>query len=210
MSVLVGKAAPMFNAKALINGEEIVDDFSLEQFLGKKHVLLFFYPKDFTFVCPTELHAFQEKLAEFEKRNVALVACSTDTEQSHWGWLQVPKEHGGIKGITYPIIADTTKTISLNYGILEGDYDYNEDGELIATGPMIAFRAVFLIDKEGIVQHQLVNSDALGRSVDEALRVVDALQYSEEHGQVCPANWKKGDTAMNATHDGVANYLATK
>jgi peroxiredoxin (alkyl hydroperoxide reductase subunit C) len=210
MSVLVGKAAPMFNAKALINGEEIVDDFSLEQFLGKKHVLLFFYPKDFTFVCPTELHAFQEKLAEFEKRNVALVACSTDTEQSHWGWLQVPKEHGGIKGITYPIIADTTKTISLNYGILEGDYDYNEDGELIATGPMIAFRAVFLIDKEGVVQHQLVNSDALGRSVDEALRVVDALQYSEEHGQVCPANWKKGDTAMNATHDGVANYLATK
>jgi peroxiredoxin (alkyl hydroperoxide reductase subunit C) len=209
MSVLVGKAAPMFNAKALINGEEIVDDFSLEQFLGKKHVLLFFYPKDFTFVCPTELHAFQEKLAEFEKRNVALVACSTDTEQSHWGWLQVPKEHGGIKGITYPIIADTTKTISLNYGILEGDYEYNEDGELIATGPMIAFRAVFLIDKEGIVQHQLVNSDALGRSVDEALRVVDALQYSEEHGQVCPANWKKGDTAMNATHDGVANYLAT-
>lgn len=210
MSVLVGKAAPLFNAQAVINGEEIVDDFSLEQFLGKKHVLLFFYPKDFTFVCPTELHAFQEKLAEFEKRNVALVACSTDTEQSHWGWLQVPKEHGGIKGITYPIIADTTKTISLNYGILEGDYDYNEDGELIATGPMIAFRAVFLIDKEGIVQHQLVNSDALGRSVDEALRVVDALQYSEEHGQVCPANWKKGDAAMSATHDGVANYLASK
>ena len=210
MSVLVGKAAPLFNAQAVINGEEIVDDFSLEQFLGKKHVLLFFYPKDFTFVCPTELHAFQEKLAEFEKRNVAVVACSTDTEQSHWGWLQVPKEHGGIKGITYPIIADTTKTISLNYGILDGDYDYNEDGELIATGSMVAFRAVFLIDKEGVVQHQLVNSDALGRSVDEALRVVDALQYSEEHGQVCPANWKKGDTAMNATHDGVANYLATK
>jgi peroxiredoxin (alkyl hydroperoxide reductase subunit C) len=210
MSVLVGKAAPLFNAQAVINGEEIVDDFSLEQFLGKKHVLLFFYPKDFTFVCPTELHAFQEKLPEFEKRNVALVACSTDTEQSHWGWLQVPKEHGGIKGITYPIIADTTKTISLNYGILDGDYDYNEDGELIATGSMVAFRAVFLIDKEGIVQHQLVNSDALGRSVDEALRVVDALQYSEEHGQVCPANWKKGDTAMNATHDGVANYLASK
>jgi peroxiredoxin (alkyl hydroperoxide reductase subunit C) len=210
MSVLVGKAAPLFNAQAVINGEEIVDDFSLEQFLGKKHVLLFFYPKDFTFVCPTELHAFQEKLGEFEKRNVAVVACSTDTEQSHWGWLQVAKEHGGIKGITYPIIADTTKTISLNYGILDGDYDYNEDGELIATGSMVAFRAVFLIDKEGVVQHQLVNSDALGRSVDEALRVVDALQYSEEHGQVCPANWKKGDTAMNATHDGVANYLATK
>jgi peroxiredoxin (alkyl hydroperoxide reductase subunit C) len=210
MSVLVGKPAPAFTAQAVINGEEIIEDFSLEQYLGNKHVVLFFYPKDFTFVCPTELHAFQEKLAEFEKRNVVVVACSTDTEQSHWGWLQVPKAHGGIQGITYPIIADTTKTISLNYGILDGDYDYNEDGELIATGPMIAFRAVFLIDKEGVVQHQLVNSDALGRSVDEALRVVDALQYSEEHGQVCPANWKKGDTAMNATHDGVANYLATK
>jgi peroxiredoxin (alkyl hydroperoxide reductase subunit C) len=208
MSVLVGKTAPAFTAKAVINGEEIIDGFSLEQYLGQKHVLFFFYPKDFTFVCPTELHAFQEKLGEFEKRNVAVVACSTDTEQSHWGWLQVPKSHGGIKGITYPIVADTTKTIALNYGILEGDYDYNEDGELIATGPMIAFRAVFLIDKEGIVQHQLVNSDALGRSVDEALRVVDALQYSEEHGQVCPANWRKGDEAMSATHDSVASYLA--
>jgi peroxiredoxin (alkyl hydroperoxide reductase subunit C) len=209
MSVLVGKPAPAFTAKALINGEEIIEDFSLEQYLGNKHVVLFFYPKDFTFVCPTELHAFQEKLTEFEKRNVAVVACSTDTEQSHWGWLQVPKAHGGIQGITYPIIADTTKTISLNYGILDGDYDYNEDGELIATGPMIAFRAVFLIDKEGIVQHQLVNSDALGRSVDEALRVVDALQYTEEHGQVCPANWKKGDQALKDTHEGVASYLAS-
>lgn len=208
MSVLVGKTAPAFTAKAIINGEEIVDEFSLEQYLGQKHVVFFFYPKDFTFVCPTELHAFQEKLGEFEKRNVAVVACSTDTEQSHWGWLQVPKSHGGIKGITYPIIADTTKTIALNYGILEGDFDYNEDGELIATGPMIAFRALFLIDKEGIVQHQLVNSDALGRSVDEAIRVVDALQYSEEHGQVCPANWRKGDEALSATHDGVASYLA--
>jgi len=210
MSVLVGKPAPAFIAKAVINGEEIIEDFSLEQYLGNKHVVLFFYPKDFTFVCPTELHAFQEKLAEFEQRNVAVVACSTDTEQSHWGWLQVPKAHGGIQGITYPIIADTTKTISLNYGILDGDYDYNEDGELIATGPMIAFRAVFLIDKEGIVQHQLVNSDALGRSVDEALRVVDALQYTEEHGQVCPANWKKGDQALKDTHEGVASYLVAR
>jgi peroxiredoxin (alkyl hydroperoxide reductase subunit C) len=105
-------------------------------------------------------------------------------------------------------VADTSKTIGINYGIIDGDYDYNEDGELIATGPMIAFRALFLIDKEGVVQHLLVNSDALGRSVDEALRVVDALQYSEEHGQVCPANWRKGDEAMSATHDGVASYLA--
>jgi len=208
MSVLVGKIAPAFNAQAVINGDEIVEEFSLEQYLGNKHVLFFFYPKDFTFVCPTELHAFQEKLAEFEARNVAVVACSTDTEQSHWGWLQVPKSHGGIQGITYPIVADTTKTISMNFGVLFGDYDYNEDGDMITTGPMIAFRGLFLIDKDGIVRHQIVNDLPLGRNVDEAIRMVDALQYFEEHGEVCPANWKKGDSAMKATHDGVANYLA--
>jgi peroxiredoxin (alkyl hydroperoxide reductase subunit C) len=209
MSVLVGKPAPAFTAQAVINGEEIIEDFSLEQYLGNKHVVLFFYPKDFTFVCPTELHAFQEKLAEFEKRNVVVVACSTDTEQSHWGWLQVPKANGGIQGITYPIVADTTKTISLNYGILFGDYDFNEDGEMTTTGPMIAYRALFLIDKEGIVRHQLVNDLPLGRNVEEALRIVDALQYFEENGEVCPANWKKGDQALKDTHEGVASYLAS-
>jgi len=208
MSVLVGKLAPAFNAKAVINGEEIIEDFSLEQYLGNKHVLFFFYPKDFTFVCPTELHAFQEKLAEFEKRNVAVVACSTDTEQSHWGWLQVPKAKGGIEGITYPIVADTTKTVSINYGILFGDYDYNDDGEMVATGDMIAYRALFLIDKDGIVRHQIVNDMPLGRNVDEALRMIDALQYFEENGEVCPANWRKGDAAMKETHEGVASYLA--
>jgi peroxiredoxin (alkyl hydroperoxide reductase subunit C) len=208
MSVLVGKIAPRFTAQAVINGEEIVEDFSLEQYLGNKHVLLFFYPKDFTFVCPTELHAFQQKLAEFEERNVAVVACSTDTEQSHWGWLQVPKDKGGIQGITYPIVADTTKTISLNFGVLFGNYDYNEDDELITTGPMIAFRGLFLIDKEGIVRHQLVNDLPLGRNVDEALRMVDALQYFENNGEVCPANWSRGKAAMKDTHDGVASYLA--
>lgn len=209
MSTLVGKPAPAFTAQAVINGEEIVESFSLDQYLGNKHVILFFYPKDFTFVCPTELHAFNEKLAEFEKRNVAVVACSTDTEQSHWGWLQVPKEHGGIKGITYPIVADTTKTISLNYGVLFGEYDYNEDGEMTTTGPMIAFRALFLIDKDGIVRHQLVNDLPLGRNVDEAIRMIDALQYFEENGEVCPANWKKGDKALKDTHEGVAAYLAS-
>jgi peroxiredoxin (alkyl hydroperoxide reductase subunit C) len=208
MSVLVGKLAPAFNALAVINGEEIVEDFSLEQYLGNKHVLFFFYPKDFTFVCPTELHAFQEKLAEFEKRNVAVVACSTDTEQSHWGWLQVPKAKGGIEGITYPLVADTTKTISINYGILFGDYDYNDDGEMVATGDMTAYRALFLIDKDGIVRHQIVNDMPLGRNVDEALRMIDALQYFEENGEVCPANWRKGDAALKETHEGVASYLA--
>jgi peroxiredoxin 2/4 len=209
MSVLVGKKAPSFKAKAVMNGISVENDFSLDQFIGKKHVLFFFYPKDFTFVCPTELHAFQAKLAEFEKRNVAVVACSTDTEESHWGWLQMSKDQGGIKGVTYPIVADTAKTISDAYGVLAGEYDYGDNGELTATGPMIAYRGLFLIDKKGIVMHQVVNMFPLGRSVDEALRMVDALQYFEENGEVCPADWKKGDAALKDTHDGVAKYLAT-
>jgi len=208
MSVLVGKLAPQFTAKAVLNGEEFVEDFSLEQYLGNKHVIFFFYPKDFTFVCPTELHAFQDKLKEFESRNCALVACSTDSEESHWGWLQVPKAKGGIEGITYPLVADITKTISMNFGVLFGDYDYNDEGEMVATGPMTAFRGLFLIDKDGIVRHQVVNDLPLGRSVDEALRILDALQYFEEKGEVCPANWKKGDKALVETHSSVANYLA--
>jgi peroxiredoxin (alkyl hydroperoxide reductase subunit C) len=207
MSTLVGKKAPSFKADAVINGEEIVENFSLDQYLGKKHVVFFFYPKDFTFVCPTELHAFQEKLKEFESRNTVVVACSTDTEQSHWGWLQVPKNKGGIQGITYPIVADTTKTISTNYGVLFGDYDSDEEGNLLATGPMIAFRGLFLIDKQGIVRHQLVNDLPLGRNVDETLRMVDALQYFEEKGDVCPANWTKRKEGLKDTHAGVADYL---
>lgn len=208
MSVLVGRKAPHFSAGAVINGDEIIENFSLDQYIGKKHVIFFFYPKDFTFVCPTELHAFQEKMAEFEKRGVAVVAASTDTEESHWGWLQMPKNAGGIQGITYPIVADTTKTISMNYGVLAGAYDYNEEGEMTANGPMIAYRGLFLIDKEGIVQHQVVNNFPLGRSVNEALRMVDALLFHEEKGEVCPANWEPGKDGMKDTHAGVADYLA--
>lgn len=205
---LVGKKAPSFKAAAVINGEEIVEGFSLDQFLGKKYVIFFFYPKDFTFVCPTELWAFQEKLDEFKSRNVEVVACSTDTEQSHWGWLQLEKNKGGIQGITYPIVADTNKTISYNYGVLTGDYDWNENGELSATSELIAYRGLFLIDKNGIVQHELINNLPLGRNVDEAIRMVDALQYVEEKGEVCPANWQKGKEGMSATHTGVAEYLS--
>ena len=208
MSVLVGKKAPSFKAKAVVFGDQIVNDFSLDQYIGKKHVVFFFYPKDFTFVCPTELHAFQEKIVEFEKRNVAVVGCSTDTEQSHWGWLQMPKAAGGIKGITYPIVADTTKIISLNFGTLSGDYDVDDAGNLIATGPMIAFRGLYLIDKNGVVRHQLINDFPLGRNVDEAIRMVDALQFFEENGEVCPANWVKGKEGMKESHTGVADYLA--
>lgn len=210
MASLVGQKAPLFRAKTVINGGEIVNNFSLDQYLGKKHVVFFFYPKDFTFVCPTELHAFQEKLKDFESRNCAVVACSTDTEQSHWGWLQMEKKAGGIKGITYPIVADTTKTIALNYGTLSGDYDVDDDGNLIATGPMIAFRGLFLIDKEGTVRHQLINDFPLGRNVDETLRMVDALQFFEENGEVCPANWTKGSEGMKESHQGVADYLGKR
>ncbi len=208
MSVLVGKKAPLFSTKAVIEGGKIVDNYSLEQFIGKKTVVLFFYPKDFTFVCPTELFAFQEKLDEFNSRNVELVACSTDSEQSHWGWLQMPKEEGGINGVNYPILADIDKTISMNYDVLFGDYEVNDNDELSASGPMIAFRALFIIDKNGIVQHQLVNHLPLGRNVDEALRMVDALHHHEEYGEVCPANWTKGKDSMKESHEAVADYLA--
>ncbi len=208
MAVLVGKKAPVFNAKAVINGSEIVDNFSLEKYLGKKYVVLFFYPKDFTFVCPTELFAFQEKLQEFEKRNTVIVGVSTDTEQSHWGWLQTPAKSGGIQGVNYPLVADTNKTISFNYDVLAGTLAINSEGKLEASGELIALRGLFLIDKKGLVRHQLVNDLPLGRNVEEAIRMVDALQFNEENGEVCPANWKPGQGGLKATHDGIAEYLS--
>lgn len=210
MSILVGKQAPKFKATAVVNGGEIINDFSLDQYLGKKYVVFFFYPADFTFVCPTELVAFQEKLAEFEKRNVAVVACSTDQEFSHWKWLQTPLKEGGIQGVKYPMVADPANTITENFGILAGKYEYNEDGEIHFVGAAQAYRGLFLIDKGGVVRHQVVNDMPIGRSVDEALRVVDALQFFEENGEVCPANWHKGDSAMKPTQDGVASYLGKK
>jgi peroxiredoxin (alkyl hydroperoxide reductase subunit C) len=209
MGSIVGKKAPSFKAGAVTNGGTIVSDFSLDQYKGKQAVVFFFYPKDFTFVCPTELHAFQERLQDFHDRNVAVVACSTDTEESHWGWLQMAKEQGGIKGITYPIVADTTKAISDAYGVLAGEYEYDENGHLTANGPMIAYRGLVLIDKSGTVQHAIINNFPLGRNVEEALRMVDALQFFEENGEVCPANWSKGKDGMKADHAGVASYLAS-
>lgn len=205
---LVGKKAPLFNAPAVINGEEIVENFSLEQFIGKKEVVFFFYPKDFTFVCPTEILAFQSKLAEFEKRNVAVVGCSTDTEETHLAWLMTAKDKGGIEGVTYPIVADTSKTIATNFGVLGGDYSYDEEGNLEFNGAPIAFRGTFLIDKEGIVRHEVVNFFPIGRSIDEELRTVDAWQYVQKYGEVCPADWEAGQDAMKATREGVAEYLS--
>ena len=205
---LVTRKAPAFDAPAVVNGNEIVESFSLNQYLGNKYVVLFFYPKDFTFVCPSELIAFQTKLAEFEKRGVAVVGCSTDTEQTHLAWLNTEKNNGGIKGITYPLVADVDKTIATNFGVLAGDYEYNENGQLSFNGIPVALRGTFLIDKEGIVRHGSVNDLPLGRSIDEFLRLVDALQFTEEHGEVCPANWKEGEDGMVPTFDGVADYLS--
>jgi peroxiredoxin (alkyl hydroperoxide reductase subunit C) len=211
MSVLVGKKAPVFEATAVVNGGEMVENFSLKQYIGKKHVVFFFYPLDFTFVCPTEIIAFQEKMEEFNKRNVAVVGCSIDSEHTHWAWLNTELKDGGIKGVKYPLVADLSKTISTNYGVLAGEYDYDEDNDTETfNGAAVAYRGLFLIDKEGIVRHQVVNDLPLGRSIDEALRMVDALQFFEEHGEVCPANWKPGDEAMAASHEGVAKYLAKK
>src|ERR1035437_3519961 len=208
MAVLVGKKAPLFEADAVVNGGEFVEKFSLQQYIGKKHVVFFFYPLDFTFVCPTELIAFQEKLQEFEKRNVAVVGCSVDSKYSHWAWLNTEKNKGGIKGVKYPIVSDLSKTIAANYDVLAGEWMYNEDGTIEFEGVAQAYRGLFLIDKQGIVRHQVVNDFPLGRSIDEALRMVDALQFNEENGEVCPADWHKGDQGMKATSEGVASYLS--
>jgi peroxiredoxin 2/4 len=210
MCTLVGKKAPVFKTAAVINGSEIVEDFSLDQFIGKKYVVFFFYPMDFTFVCPTEILAFQDKLGEFEKRNTAVVGCSVDSKHTHWAWLQTEKRQGGIKGVTYPLVADFSKTIAENYGVLAGEYDYNDDDEAIFIGDAVAYRGLFLIDKKGVVRHQLVNDLPLGRNVDDALRMVDALQFFEENGEVCPANWQKGKEGMQATHAAVADYLGKR
>lgn len=207
MSVLVGQKAPLFEADAVVNGGEFAEKFSLDQFIGKKHVVFFFYPLDFTFVCPTELIAFQDKMEEFEKRNVAVVGCSIDSQFSHWAWLNTERNKGGIKGVKYPLVADLSKTIAENFDVLAGEYDYNEDDELVFDGAAVAYRGLFLIDKQGIVRHQVVNDLPLGRSIDEALRMVDALQFFEENGEVCPANWQKGDEGMKASAEGVADYV---
>jgi peroxiredoxin (alkyl hydroperoxide reductase subunit C) len=190
-AVLVGKAAPHFIAKAVIKGK-IVDEFSLRDFLGK-YILFFFYPLDFTFVCPTELHAFQHMLHEFQKRNTEVVGCSIDSWFSHLAWLNTPKSKGGIEGVEYPLVSDIHKNIARNFQVLKED-----EG--------IAYRGLFLIDRQGIVRHQLVNDLPLGRSVDETLRILDALIFFEKNGEVCPANWKMGAKGMKPTAEGLIQY----
>ena len=208
MSFLIGKKAPSFKTDAVINGGEFAENFSLEQYQGKKEVIFFFYPLDFTFVCPTELLAFQEKLAEFEKRNVQVVGCSIDSKFSHWAWINTSKNNGGIQGVTYPIVSDLSKTIAENYGVLAGEYDIDEEGNSEFSGAPVAYRGLFLIDKKGVIRHCVINDLPLGRNVDEAIRMVDALQHFENHGEVCPANWNEGEAAMIPDADGVASYLS--
>lgn len=192
MAVLVGKKAPEFKATAAIAGD--FKEISLSDLRGK-HVVLFFYPLDFTFVCPTELHAFQEKLEQFREMNTEVIGCSVDSQFSHNAWLKTPVSEGGIQGVKYPLLADINKTIARDYDVLIPDAG-------------IALRGTFLIDKDGIVRQQTVNDLPLGRNVDEMLRLVEALQFHEKHGEVCPANWKKGEKSMKPNAEGLKTYFA--
>jgi len=192
MCTLVTKPAPDFKAQAVMP-DNTFEDLQLSSFKGK-YVVLFFYPLDFTFVCPTELIAFDRKLAEFKKRDTEVIAVSVDSAFSHLAWKNTPVNEGGIGNVQYPIVADLNKQITRDFGILFND--------------SIALRGLFLIDKTGIVRHAVINDLPLGRSIDEALRIVDALQFHEKYGEVCPANWKAGEEGMKATHEGVASYLA--
>jgi len=191
---LIGKPAPHFEADAVIDGQ-IESHFSLTQLQGH-YVFFFFYPLNFTFVCPTELHAFETAKAEFEKRNARIVGCSVDSAHCHLAWLSTPKSKGGIEGISYPLVSDLNKTIARDYDVLKED-----EG--------IAYRGLFLIDKEGIIRHALVNDLPLGRSCDEAIRMLDALIFYEQNGEVCPANWSLGKKAMKPNASGLEEYFTS-
>ncbi|NQY78756.1 MAG: peroxiredoxin [Candidatus Caenarcaniphilales bacterium] len=193
MGVLVGKEAPDFTADAVVNGTEF-KQIKLSDFKGKKYVVLFFYPLDFTFVCPTELHAFQAKLEEFNSLDTEVIGVSVDSKFSHFAWLNTDKKEGGIKGVKYALVSDLKKEIAEAYDVVEENMG-------------VAFRGLFLIDKEQTVQHQVVNNLPLGRNIDEAIRMVKALQFFEKNGEVCPANWNEGDKAMKPNEDGLKDYF---
>ena len=192
MTAFVTQPAPNFTADALVGGQ-FVEGFSLSQYKGKK-VVLFFYPLDFTFVCPTEILAFSEAKAEFDARNTVVVGVSVDSKFSHWAWTQMERKEGGIKGITYPLVSDLNKTIAQDYGVL------------LPAG--IALRGLFIIDSDEnqTIRHITINDLPLGRNVEETLRLLDAIDFTNEHGEVCPANWKKGDKAMTPTFDGLKAF----
>lgn len=190
-AVCIGKLAPNFTGKAVVAGEVL--EISLRDYLGK-NVVLFFYPKDFTYVCPTELHAFQEKARDFAERDAVVIGCSVDDLETHARWLATPKSAGGIEGIEYPLLADTSHAISEAYGVFSHEQE-------------VAFRGTFLIDRQGIVRHIVINDLPLGRSIGEELRVLDALSFFEAHGMVCPANWSQGQRAMLPNEEGLKAYF---
>ncbi|MCP4547713.1 MAG: peroxiredoxin [bacterium] len=194
MSTLVTKEAPDFTAVTVMGDNSFNEEYKLSDLRGK-YTVLFFYPLDFTFVCPSEIIAFDRAYEKFQGKNCELVGVSVDSQFSHYAWKNTPVEEGGIGQIRFPLVADLSKQISRDYGVLFGD--------------SVALRGLFLIDKEGVVRHAVINDLPLGRNVDEALRMLDALQFTEKHGEVCPANWREGDDAMKPTAEGVAEYLAT-
>lgn len=193
MSVLVGKPAPDFTATAVMPDNSIEEKFNLRRYLKGKTGVVFFYPLDFTFVCPSEIIAFNNRIKEFEERNTKVIAVSVDSQFSHLAWKKTPVNKGGIGNVQFPLVADLTKHIARDYDVLANE--------------AVAFRGLFLIDKEGVVRHQVVNDLPLGRNVEEAIRMVDALHFFEENGEVCPAGWNKGQEGMKATAEGVAKYL---
>jgi peroxiredoxin 2/4 len=195
MSVLVGKKAPDFTAAAVMPNNDINENFNLVEYLDGDKGVLFFYPLDFTFVCPSEIIAFNHRVGDFSTRNAKVIAVSVDSHFTHLAWKNTPVNKGGIGNVQFPMVADITKSISRDYDVLIDD--------------AVSLRGTFLIDKDGIVRHQVINDLPLGRNIDEALRMVDTLAFHEEHGEVCPAGWNKGDAGMTATPEGVADYMTS-
>lgn len=207
---LVGKKFPNITVDAIsYMGDNLRINVLEEATKNNKKVLLFWYPKDFTFVCPTELHAFQEALPEFEKRNTIVIGASVDTNEVHFAWLNTPKADGGIEGVTYPILADTTRNLSKTLGILDVEEVYSEElDDMLLEGSNVTYRATYLIDETGKIFHESVNDMPLGRNVKEYLRLIDAYTHVQTHGEVCPANWEEGKEAMSADRKSTAEYLA--
>jgi peroxiredoxin (alkyl hydroperoxide reductase subunit C) len=208
----VGKKFPDLNVNAMNEMGDTISINILEKAQAeKKKVLLFWYPKDFTFVCPTELHAFQEALPEFQKRNTIVIGASCDTAEVHFAWLNTPKDSGGIEGVTYDLLADSNRNLANTLGILDETNERvdEETGVVLVDGDSVPYRATYLIDEEGMVFHEGVNHMPIGRNVAEYLRLIDAFTHVQEKGEVCPANWEEGKDAMNANRDGVANYLSS-
>ena len=194
MAVLVGRSAPDFSAAAVMGDDSIVEPYRLLERIKGKYALLFFYPLDFTWVCPTEILAFDHRLEEFKSRNCEVIGVSVDSHFTHLAWKNTPVEKGGIGQIRYPLVSDLTKSIARDYDVLTGD--------------KVALRGTFLIDQGSVVRHQLVNDIPLGRNIDEAIRMLDSLQFFEKNGEVCPAGWNKGKPAMKGNPKGVASFLS--